>query len=391
MATSPSDGRPPSLRKDDAARSAGSCVANRGEIAVRIIRACHELGVEAVAVYSDADAGAAHVRLADAAVRLGPPPPSESYLRIDAVVEAALATGAEAIHPGLRVPRGARGVRARRRGRRARLRRAVVRDRSRRWATSCTRGGSRRGSACRRCPGRWSRRRSTAPDQVESIVETARGIGFPLLVKAAAGGGGRGMRRVERAGGPAGRAGLRIRARRCRHSATARSTSSARSCRRATSRCSCSRDADGPRRRAGRARLLAAAPAPEARRGGAGAGPRANRSDASCTAWRSGSARRRRCATPRRASSCCDPDGRFWFLEVNTRLQVEHGVTELVAGVDIVREQLLDRGGRAAVGRRCSRRPRAPRRRRATRSRSASPPRIRRRDFAPTPGASADG
>jgi acetyl/propionyl-CoA carboxylase alpha subunit len=64
-------------------------VANRGEIAVRIIRACHELGMEAVAVYSDADRDASHVRLADLAVRLGPPPPTESYLRIDRVIEAA--------------------------------------------------------------------------------------------------------------------------------------------------------------------------------------------------------------------------------------------------------------------------------------------------------------
>ena len=75
-------------------------VANRGEIAVRIIRACHELGMEAVAVYSDADAGALHVQRADRAVRIGPPPPTESYLRIDAIVEAALANRVEAIHPG---------------------------------------------------------------------------------------------------------------------------------------------------------------------------------------------------------------------------------------------------------------------------------------------------
>ncbi|HEY4751869.1 MAG TPA: biotin carboxylase N-terminal domain-containing protein, partial [Candidatus Limnocylindrales bacterium] len=75
-------------------------IANRGEIAVRIIRACQEMGIESVAVFSDADAEAAHVRLADHAVRIGPPPPSESYLRIDAVIEAALSTGAEAIHPG---------------------------------------------------------------------------------------------------------------------------------------------------------------------------------------------------------------------------------------------------------------------------------------------------
>ena len=111
-------------------------IANRGEIAVRIIRACHELGMEAVAVYSDADAGAAHVRLADVAVRLGPPPPAESYLRIDAIVDAALATGAEAIHPGLRVPRRAGGVRPGRRGRRARRSSARRPTRSRRSATS---------------------------------------------------------------------------------------------------------------------------------------------------------------------------------------------------------------------------------------------------------------
>src|SRR3954470_14117799 len=75
-------------------------IANRGEIAVRIIRACHESGMAAVAVYSDADAGARHVRSADAAGRLGPGPPPDSYLRIDAVVDAALSTGAQAIHPG---------------------------------------------------------------------------------------------------------------------------------------------------------------------------------------------------------------------------------------------------------------------------------------------------
>src|SRR5256714_13735427 len=75
-------------------------VANRGEIAVRVIRALHELDIEAVAVYSTADEDALHVRLADRAVRIGPPPAAESYLSIPAIVAAATTTGCEALHPG---------------------------------------------------------------------------------------------------------------------------------------------------------------------------------------------------------------------------------------------------------------------------------------------------
>jgi 3-methylcrotonyl-CoA carboxylase alpha subunit len=75
-------------------------VANRGEIACRVIATCRRLGLRTVAVFSEADAGARHVRLADVAVRIGPAPARESYLRGEAIIAAARATGAQAIHPG---------------------------------------------------------------------------------------------------------------------------------------------------------------------------------------------------------------------------------------------------------------------------------------------------
>src|SRR5215469_7039068 len=75
-------------------------IANRGEIACRIIRTARRMGISTVAVYSDADAEALHVQMADEAIRIGPPPSSESYLKIDRIVEVCRKTGAEAVHPG---------------------------------------------------------------------------------------------------------------------------------------------------------------------------------------------------------------------------------------------------------------------------------------------------
>src|SRR5262249_52436150 len=75
-------------------------VANRGEIALRVIRACHDLGIEAVAVYSEADRGAPYLKLADQGICIGPAPPAESYLRIDRIISAAELANVDAIHPG---------------------------------------------------------------------------------------------------------------------------------------------------------------------------------------------------------------------------------------------------------------------------------------------------
>ena len=186
-----------SLRKDTRgiAPFTKVLVANRGEIALRVIRACRELGIATVAVYSDADATAGHVRAADEAVRIGPPPPTESYLRIDAVVDAAIRSGAEAVHPGY-------GFLAER----AEFARAVVAAGLRFVGPSADAieglGDKLRARRLARSvgvpvvPGTLEAAPVADRDALARLEATATEIGFPLLVKAAAGGGGRGMRRV---------------------------------------------------------------------------------------------------------------------------------------------------------------------------------------------------
>jgi acetyl/propionyl-CoA carboxylase alpha subunit len=318
-------------------------IANRGEIAVRIIRACHESGMAAIAVYSDADADARHVRLADAAVRLGPAAPAESYLRIDAIVDAARATGAQAIHPGYGFL-----------SERAAFARAVedaglvfvgppsgvidaLGDKlhARRVARSV---------GVDAVPGTLEPAPVDRADQLDAIVAEAERIGFPVMVKAAAGGGGRGMRSVATASElPAALAAGSSEAmaafgdgsvylerviRPARHievqllgDVSGRVVAIG------------ERDCSLQRRHQ---KLVEEAPAP-------GLSPEERRDlhdRAVRVATRAGL---QNAAT---AEFLRGPDGAIWFLEVNTRLQVEHGVTELVTGLDIVIEQFRLAAGR---------------------------------------------
>jgi acetyl-CoA carboxylase biotin carboxylase subunit len=165
-------------------------VANRGEIALRVIRACQELEIPAVAVYSDADEEALHVRHADEAVRIGPPPAGKSYLNAGALIEAAKETGAEGIHPGYGfLAENASFA-------------AACRDAGLTFIGPSAEAIEKMGnkSAARRIaleaevpvvPGS----EETASD--DDAVETAEEIGYPVMVKAAAGGGGRGIRVAE--------------------------------------------------------------------------------------------------------------------------------------------------------------------------------------------------
>ena len=311
-------------------------VANRGEIALRVIRAAHELGMQAVAVYSDADATAAHVRAADAAVRLGPAAPAESYLRIDAVVAAALESRAEAIHPGYGFL-----------SERAAFARAVgdaglifVGPPAAAIAALGDKLAARRAAHAAgvpHVPGTLEPAPIDRPDRLEAVLAAAEAVGFPLLVKAAAGGGGRGMRRVVAADElPAaliagsreaaaafgdGSVYLEREIMPARHievqllgDATGQVIALG------------ERDCSTQRRHQ---KLIEEAPAPGL--------TETERRRLHAMAVRLGSAAGLQNAAT--AEFLYDRDGNFWFLEVNTRLQVEHTVTELVAGLDIVAEQ----------------------------------------------------
>jgi acetyl-CoA carboxylase biotin carboxylase subunit len=170
-------------------------IANRGEIAVRIVRACREMGIPSVAVFSDCDRDARHVREADQAIHIGPSPAAQSYLRIDAILDAARKAGADAVHPGYGfLAENARFA-------------SACRDAGLTFIGPSPESIALMGSktAAREAaikagvpvvPGIDKPFAGDASD--EEIVAVAARVGYPLLVKAVAGGGGKGMRTVER-------------------------------------------------------------------------------------------------------------------------------------------------------------------------------------------------
>ena len=307
-------------------------IANRGEIALRVIRACHELGIRAVAIYSDADARAPHVRAADEAVHIGPAPSAESYLKGDRIVDAALRVGAEAIHPGY-------GFLSEREW----FARAV-RDAGLVFigppAEAIAAMGSK--TAARQLaiaagvpvvPG------TTEPLRDEADAHAvAERFGYPVLLKAAAGGGGKGMRVVREAS----------------------SLGSSLETARREAKAAFGDDAVyvekyivGPRH-------------VEIQVLGDQHGTMLSLNERECSVQRrhqkmieeapsvavTPELRRRMGETAVRAAVAAgyvnagtcefllDANNDFYFLEMNTRLQVEHPVTELVTGLDLVQWQL---------------------------------------------------
>ena len=166
-------------------------IANRGEIAVRIIRACRDMDLASVAVYSECDRAALHVRMADEAVAIGPSPPAESYLRIDAIVDAARAAGADAVHPGY-------GFLAENAGLAQACADAGLTfigprpDVIARMGSKTEARRAARDAGLPLVPGTMEALGADTPDH--DLEQLASGIGYPLMVKAVAGGGGKGMR-----------------------------------------------------------------------------------------------------------------------------------------------------------------------------------------------------
>ncbi len=345
-------------------------VANRGEIAVRVIRALHELGVEAVAIYSTADAGAQHVRIADQAICVGPPAATESYLQIPSVVAAAVTTGCQAVHPGYGfLAENSAFVEA-----------CVENDLvfvgppADVMATMGDKISAKRAMRAANVPTVPGTEGETS---VAEALLAGDEMGYPVLLKASAGGGGKGMRLVhgaeevedafaaaaaeaqaafgdarlyvEKAVSPARHVEIQVL---CDHHGDVLTLGER--------ECSIQRRHQKLIEESPSAALTA-----ETREAMEAAAERACRA----VGYRNAGT----------FEFLLGPDGSFYFIELNARLQVEHPVTELCTGIDIVREQL-----RVASGERLSVTGRAPRRGHAIEIRlNAEDP---EHDFRPSPG-----
>ncbi len=312
-------------------------IANRGEIALRIVRACRDEGLQSVAVYSDADRNAPFVRAADAAVHLGASPPADSYLDIAKLIDAARVSGADAVHPGYGFL-----------SERAAFAQAVddaglifVGPPATAIAAMGDKTSARRLMQQAGVP--------IVPGTTEPVRDAATAaaaiadIGYPVLVKAAAGGGGRGMRVVHNAADlPGALTAAASEARKAfgddaiylekfierpRHVEIQVLADHRRTIHLGERECSIQRRHQ---------KLVEESPSVAV-----DAGLRERMGAAAVAAAQ---------AVGYRGAGTCEfllaADGNFYFLEMNTRIQVEHPVTELVYGVDLVREQLRIAGGR---------------------------------------------
>jgi acetyl-CoA/propionyl-CoA carboxylase biotin carboxyl carrier protein len=314
-------------------------VANRGEIACRVIRTLRALGIRSVAVYSDADAGARHVREADVAVRIGPASAAESYLKIEAIIQACRETGAEAVHPGYGfLSENVDFARA--------LEKAAITFIGPGVESLNVMGDKIRsknhvaGYGVPVVPG------IAEPGMTDAqLIEAAAGVGFPLLIKPSAGGGGKGMHIVER---PEELEATLATARRVAASAFGDDTLFLERLVLTPRHIEVQVLADnhgnviflGERECSLQRRhqkVIEEAPSPLLESLPDGAAVRARIGEAACNAARS--VHYSGAGTVEFLVSDNAPD-EFFFMEMNTRLQVEHPVTEMVTGVDLVEWQV---------------------------------------------------
>jgi acetyl-CoA carboxylase biotin carboxylase subunit len=307
-------------------------IANRGEIALRIMRTCRAMGLATVAVYSDADAAMPFVRFADEAIRIGPPAARESYLVTSAILDAARYTGADAIHPGY-------GFLSENAGFAAAVAAAGITFIGPRAEVIRQLGSKQAAKRLAAAAGVPTVPGYTGDDQgTPQLLEHARAIGFPLLVKASAGGGGRGMRVVRRAED------LAEAIDRAKGEAASAFGDDTLILERYVERPRhieiqilgdhhgnlvhlWERECSIQRRHQ---KVIEEAPSPAldaARREAMGQAAVALGKAVGYTSAGT-------------VEFIADQAGAFYFLEVNTRLQVEHPVTEMTTGLDLVREQL---------------------------------------------------